>query len=90
MARAKPIKQSAQPQQDDENRYSFIENLQKTIDEQSTQLTEQQTALDKAIEMRDRSDQKLFEQRLVNQKLIQEVKQLRHQLEKEKNDSSVV
>ncbi|MCW8883967.1 MAG: hypothetical protein OQK12_01775 [Motiliproteus sp.] len=78
------------PQLEEENRYSFIENLQKTIDEQTAELTEQKQALEKAIELRDRSDQKLFDQRLVNQKLIQEVKSLRHRLEREEDDGSVI
>ncbi|MEH6624930.1 MAG: sodium:solute symporter [Motiliproteus sp.] len=78
------------PSDDGDSRYSFIENLQKTIDEQASQLQQQQQALDKATEARDNADQRLFDQRIINQKLAQEVKTLRHQMEQENNDSSVI
>ncbi len=74
----------------DDNRYSFIEKLQKTIDEQEAQLEEQQQALDKATELRDKSDQRLFDQRILNQKLVQEIKSLKQQREQGDNDGSII
>ncbi|OMH30319.1 hypothetical protein [Motiliproteus sp. MSK22-1] len=73
-----------------DNRFAIIQNLQTRIDEQESQINQQKIALDKALENRDNSDQKLFEQRLLNQKLIQEVKSLRKQIEQNVKDSSAI
>ena len=73
-----------------DNRYSIIENLQTRIDEQEAEINQQRIALDKAVDNRDSSDQKLFEQRLLNQKLVQEVKSLRKQIEQNAKDSSPI
>jgi len=80
----------APPDEEDGNRYSLIETLQNKIDDHETQLQEQQHALDRAVALRDSSDQKLFEQRLLNQKLVQEVKTLRGRLATESEDSAAL
>ncbi len=78
------------PMVNQQDRYSFIEDLQTKMDRQQSLIKEQQRALDKALESRERADQKLFDQRLLNQKLAQEVKALRAQLTEEIEDSSSV
>lgn len=63
--------------------YSSIEKLQNQLDQKEEALSQKEQELEKALQLRDSSDQKLFEQRLTNQKLVQEIKALRARI----NDS---
>ncbi len=71
-----------------ESRYSFIEDLQSTIDDQEKLIRQQKTELEKALRLRDRSDQNLFDQRLINQKLTQQIRVLRSQLARKNGDDT--
>ncbi|RDE22477.1 hypothetical protein DV711_07675 [Motiliproteus coralliicola] len=58
---------------------SFVEQLQQRIDELEQQLEQQQQQLGHLQKRLDHSDQKLFDQRVVNQKQLQELENLRQQ-----------
>ncbi|WP_207061498.1 sodium:solute symporter family protein [Motiliproteus sp. SC1-56] len=64
-----------------EHRYTFIEDLQQKLDDRNQQIEKHQQQLDRLEARLEKSDQKLFDQRLVNQKLTQEIQHLRKQLE---------
>ncbi len=59
---------------------SFIENLQRQIDQLKATIETQQQQQQKLQQRLDNNDQKLFEQRIVNQKQLQELEELRIQL----------
>ncbi|MEH6470073.1 MAG: hypothetical protein V7752_02375 [Halopseudomonas sp.] len=63
-----------------DNGLSFIENLQSQIDQLKQSAATQQQALDKLQLRLEKSDEKLFEQRVVNQKQLQELEELKQQL----------
>ncbi len=63
-----------------DNRISVIEKLQTQIDELSQAQTTQQQVLEKLQLRLEKSDEKLFEQRVVNQRQLQELEELRQQL----------
>lgn len=78
ISRQRPVKK----EEDVENssRYSFIDDLQSTIDDQTAQLSEQQQKLKQLQSSLDTISQKLFDQRLENQKLGQENQRLRQKV----------
>ncbi len=65
---------------DGTGRYSFIDDLQSAIDEKDAQINEAQQEFEKLQFSLDSLSQKLFDQRLVNQKLSQENSRLKRRL----------
>ncbi len=59
------------------NGLSFIEKLQRNIDQLEQTIASQQQQQEKLQQRLERNDQKLFEQRVVNQKQLQELDELR-------------
>lgn len=62
-----------------DNGLSFIEGLQNQIDELKQTVEQQQQQQQHLQQRLERSDQKLFEQRIVNQKQIQQIEELHQQ-----------
>ena len=74
------VKTPGSPVRQGVGRLSVIENLQSQILELKQTCETQQQALKKLHLRLDKSDEKLFEQRVINQRQLQELDELRQQL----------
>jgi len=78
------VLESREPPSDDGVRYSFVGELQTTIERQEHELAELKEALERQNLKLERRDEELFEQRILNQKLMQELKEQHKQGEGER------
>ncbi|MEH6825045.1 MAG: sodium:solute symporter [Motiliproteus sp.] len=66
-----------------DNRLSVIEDLQSQIDQLQQTDTDRQLAMDKLQRRLDKTDEKLFDQRVINQKQLQTLEELHQQIKRQ-------
>ncbi|GGB93861.1 hypothetical protein GCM10011352_19880 [Marinobacterium zhoushanense] len=71
-----PIEEPQQRPAQTDDRYSFVNELQQTIERQQQELDDQKSQLERLKQRLEHSDEELFEQRLLVQRLTQELKTL--------------